>query len=219
MDNNTSLDSLLEHPIPVLSNGVLLTLMEAKLISIDPFDAERLGPTAYRICPHRLRFHFEDEEGLTVADRVVYLGADTERVLRPGEYAVVSPRERITIEGGFVADFFPSSWCIENRLVVTAGRLDAGYNADLVFGVYNAGRSDVVFTSTFQLARVSFGWMGRKNMPVYTGSPPGAYIPQLAKLREREAALNGAEEDLRRQRDEIAQLRDELLRKSQALEG
>ena len=216
MSEEVALDYLLEHAIAVISNTLLLRLIEAKRINIDPFDPERLGPTAYRICPDHLRFHIEDEEGLLIADRVVSLTDDVQRALRPGEYAVVSPRERITIDNGFVANFFPSSWCIENRLLVTAGRLDAGYEADLVFGVFNAGRSDVVLTNTFQLARVSFGWLGRGNIPVYVGNPPGAYIPELAKLRQREVELTGAEEDLRRQREEIVRLRNELLRKSQA---
>ena len=123
---------------------------------------------------------------------------------------MVSPRERISLEPGLIVDFFPSSWCIENNLLITAGRLDAGYHADLVFGVFNAGKSDVRLTIEFQLIRASFGWLGRNNMPVYSGVPPGAYIPQLETLRKREAELDQAETQLQQQRNEIHELRREL---------
>jgi hypothetical protein len=123
------------------------------------------------------------------------------------------PREKIVLAEGLVADFYPSSWCVERRLLLTAGRLDA-HNADLVFGVFNAGRDDVEFGVNVQLARATFAWLGRDNMPVYSGPPPGAYIPQLDQLRAREDALNSAEDALRAQREEIIRLRESLLAQS-----
>jgi deoxycytidine triphosphate deaminase len=177
--------------------------MDAGHISIDPFHAERLGPTSYRICPYRLRFNVEDEEGLRVPAQVSVLSAGKERELRSGEYAIVSPEEKISLSEGFVADFFPSSWCIENKLLITAGRLDTNYSADLVFGIFNAGRSDVILSNSTQLLRVTFGWLGSDNMPVYRGQPPGAYIPELNKLRARDADLEQAEAEIQRKRKEI----------------
>ncbi len=210
MSDLAGFEEMLGGPIPVLSNRHVARLLEGGQLTIDPFEAGRLGPTSYRLCPYRLRYHFEDEEGLRPEDKSYLLDAEQGHALRPGEYAVVSPRERISLSQGLIADFFPSSWCIENKLVLTSGRLDAGYTADLVFGVFNGGRTDVILTPDFQLARVTFGWLGRANIPIYGGQPPGAYIPQLNKLREREAALDTAEEELRKQRAEIAQLREEL---------
>lgn len=209
-----SSDGVLSAAIPVISNTLILRFMESGDIKIDPFSAERLGPTSYQLCPHRLRFHTEDEDGIILADRVIRLRDEDHRELRPGEYAVVSPREQITLAEGFVADFYPSSWCVENRLVLTAGRLDSGYIGDLVFGVLNAGRFDVSITSQFQLARVTFGWLGSENKPVYTGAPPGAYIPELEQLRKREAELNSAADALKEQKEEVSRLRDELLRRA-----
>jgi deoxycytidine triphosphate deaminase len=204
---------LLDTPISVLSNASILQLLETKKIIIDPFDADHLGPTAYRLTPHRMRFHFEDEEGLLTTPEVIRLDADHGRELRPGEYGVVSPRESISVAEGFIVDFYPSSWCVENKLVITAGRLDAGYTEDLVFGVYNAGRSPVVLTAQFQLIRATFGWLGRSNLPVYKGPPPGAYIPQMEELRKREAELDAAEDHLQRQRAQIQQAREKLFGK------
>ena len=80
--------------------------------------------------------------------------------------------------------------------------------------MFNAGRSGVPLTTEFQLIRATFGWLGRNNIPVYTGALPGAYIPQMEKLRKREVELDQFEENLRRQRSEIRRLRDELLGKS-----
>ena len=204
-------ENLPDMPIPVLSNRWILKLLEMGTINIEPFDSDLLGPTAYRLTPHRMRFHFRDEEDLLIAPEIVHLDADHGRELRPGEYGVISPRERISIAHGFVADFFPSSWCIENKLLVTAGRLDAGYEADLVFGVFNAGRSEILLTSEFQLIRVTFGWLGNQNMPTYAGAPPGAYIPQMEQLRRRETELDEAEKNIRRRRAEISQRKAQLL--------
>lgn len=95
--------------------------------------------------------------------------------------------------------------------MVTAGRLDAGYEADLVFGVFNAGRSEILLTSEFQLIRVTFGWLGNQNMPTYAGAPPGAYIPQMEQLRRRETELDEAEKNIRRRRAEISQRKAQLL--------
>src|ERR1700687_2385715 len=111
-----------DMPISVLSNGLILRLLESGKITIDPFDVVHLAPTAYRLAPHRVRFHIQDEEGLLSLPEVVSLDTIGGRDLRPGEYAVVSPRERISLEPGLIADFFPSSWCIENNLLITVAR-------------------------------------------------------------------------------------------------
>lgn len=213
MAANARSGKLPNTPIPVLSNAWILALLEAGKINIEPFNAGNLGPTAYRLTPHRMRFHFRDEEGLLTPPEIIRLDADHGRELRPGEYVVVSPKEQISIAEGFVADFFPSSWCIENNLLITAGRLDAGYDADLVFGVFNAGRSEMLLSSEFQLIRVTFGWLGAHNIPVYAGSAPGAYIPQMEELRRREAELDEAEESIRRRRSEVSHLRARLPKK------
>ena len=73
MDETPSLDSVLRFPIPVLSNRLILRLMQEGRITIDPFNGEALVPTAYRLCPHRIRLHAEDEEGIPLADEVVQL--------------------------------------------------------------------------------------------------------------------------------------------------
>lgn len=200
MVDTTVLDELPDTPVPVLSNDWIGRLMGAKKIIIDPYDAERLAPTAYRLTSHRMRFYVRDEEGLHSIPEIINLENDNGRELRPGEYGVISPKEKIYLVDGFVADFYPSSWCIENNLLVTAGRLDARYNADLVFGVFNAGRSEVALTANFQLVRASFGWLGKKNIPSYDGPPPGAYIPQMEELRKREEQLDQQEEALRQAR-------------------
>lgn len=212
-----SSESLLDTPIPVLSNCLILQQLEAERIVIEPFEADNLAATNYHLLPHRIRFHVEDEDGFLLPDKVIQLREGETWDISPGEYAVVSPREQIVLTEGFVADFYPSSWCIENNLLLTLGRLDAGYQRDLVFGVFNAGRTNVRLTRNFQLARVTFGWLGRDNIPAYGDLPPGAYIPQIESLRKREAELNSAEDELRRKKEEIEIAREELRRRMTAL--
>jgi len=51
-------ENLPDMPIPVLSNRWILKLLEMGTINIEPFDSDLLGPTAYRLTPHRMRFQF-----------------------------------------------------------------------------------------------------------------------------------------------------------------
>ena len=190
MADNDSIGDPFDAAIPVLSNRLILYLIATDRITINPFNIDRLAPTAYQLCPHRVRYRIDDENGNPLEDTIIELVEDEWRDLRPGEYAVVSPIERITLAPGIVADFYPSSLCIEKELILTAGRLDENYQEDLVFGVFNAGRYNVRLTSEFQLTRVTFGWLGVKNIPLYSDEPPGTYIPDLALLRRRSVDIN-----------------------------
>jgi deoxycytidine triphosphate deaminase len=183
MAESQHISARLKDPVPVLSNTLILELMAIGRISIKPFDPVQLGPTSYRIRPDLIRFHFEGDDERNSYHRSIALQESDARELRSGEHVIVSPSEKIQLAKGFIADFFPSSWCIERKLIVTAGRLDAGYEAELVFGVFNAGRVDVTLTRETQLLRASFGWLGSQNIPEYPDLPPGSYIPDLADLR------------------------------------
>lgn len=209
MTESALADVLPACPIPALSNNLLVRLIEAGQIAISNFDPRKLAPTSYQITPGLVRYHVEDEDGFPLAGGVRNLAHGGQQAVRPGEYVVVSPQEVIELAPGFTVDFFPSSWCVENRLVVTAGRLDHSYKGDLVFGVFNAGRYDVTLTSTFQLLRASFSWLGKENLPAYDEAlPPGSYIPNISKLREREAEVAEMEDELRRRREELAKMRE-----------
>lgn len=180
----------LDQSIPVLSNRLILEFMKREIIKIDHYDPEMLGPTSYRLRASKLRFHQADEDGIPLADGTSDLEKSTGRVIHPGEYVVVSPKETIFLSEGAVADFYPASLCIEHNLTVTAGRLDANYHRSLVFGVYNAGTNDFTITKATQVLRVSFGWLGQFNLPDYSGNPPGSYIPKLEQLREAEKSFD-----------------------------
>ena len=93
---------------------------------------------------------------------------------------------------------------------MTAGRLDAHYQGDLIFGLYNAGRVDVELTSATQIARVTFSWLGKDNMPQYVGRIPGAYNHRYQELREKEKELEEASAVLERQRTQIEAMRKAL---------
>lgn len=179
--------------------------MEAGKLSITPFNGDQLAPTAYRLCPHRVKYVIWDDDGFEIP-QVTVLSDKKTKVLRPGEYVVVSPQEHIELGNGLIADFYPSSWCAERNLLVSSGRLDAGYTSELVFGVYNASRYDVELTKNFQLVRATFAWLGEHNMPTYS-KVPGAYLPQLNKLRqERKAALDRRDAEASRLQELEAQI-------------
>lgn len=206
-DMSTELRQLLAHPIPVLSNVRILNFMRDGMIRINPFAPEQLGPTCYRLRPGRIRF-IRYDEGLR-DDGTIALHEDNVRYrLEPQEHVVVSINEEIEVSPGVVADFYPSSYCIEQRLVLTAGRLDAHYKHAIVFGVFNAGVDSVELTRDFQLARVTFGWLGQQNIPNYDGVPPGSYIHRIEDLRRRENELETQRQALESERHRLeAQIR------------
>lgn len=196
------LQRLLDAPIPVLSNGTILKLMDADLIRMSDFNPEKLSATAYQLSAHNIRFRNDDEDGVGPQERVYSL-KDHAKSIRPGEYAIVSPKEYIELSEGLVADFYPSSWCIDKHLVLTAGRLDAHYKGYLIFGVYNAGRLDVEITSSTQIARATFCWLGRGNIPLYKGIVPGAYNKLYQDLREKEKSIVAEAAELSMRKMEI----------------
>jgi deoxycytidine triphosphate deaminase len=206
MQISADLASALSDPIPVLSNVMLEKLVASGLLRIDYFKKEMLGPTSYRIRPKKVRHHRRDEDEIILADGEVILGPDRSYSMGPGEYIVFSPEESFFLGEGMVADFYPSSWCVERNLCLTAGRLDANYHNSLVFGLYNAGRSDVEIKHVSQLARVTFGWLGSKNMPDYSGSKAGSYIDGVDRLRGVSAAFEELAEQIRNRQVELLAL-------------
>ena len=184
--------------------------MNDDLVTIEGFHRNRLAPTAYQLKPYRIRVYNEDEEGLGPVTKVMNLSNVRAYTLMPGEYISVTPEEKISVAEGFIADFFPSSWCIENRIVLTLGRLDAHYEGDLVFGVFNAGRDSISLTRDFQLCRMTIAWLGKQNMPTYGKTPPGAYIKELAELRAEEMVLEEDAQALESRKEKIKEARDAL---------
>jgi deoxycytidine triphosphate deaminase len=91
-------------------------------------------------------------------------------------------RERIVMVDGFVGTFFPASRWIEYGLLFTMGRLDAHYEREIAFGVYNASRSPVRLTAAEAIARISFTWTGSDNFTHPKGSNAEPY-GHAAKFR------------------------------------
>lgn len=203
MSNESELKEILKHPIPVLSNRLILEMMRLEKIKIGDYDPAMLGPTNYRLRANKVRFHQYHEDGFAVADGVVSLENGKDRVIHPGDYVVISPKETILLEEGLIAEFYPASFCIENSLVVTAGRLDAKYHNSLVFGLYNGGSEDFTIKSSTELLRVSFSWLGDYNIPNYSGFVPGAYIKKIEELRDAEQRISEVASQIAEQRAQI----------------
>jgi deoxycytidine triphosphate deaminase len=213
MTDENELSEALKNPIPVLSNRLILEMMKMGKIKIGDYDPAMLGPTNYRLRANKVRFHQYHEDGFAVADGIVSLENGKDRVLHPGDSVVVSPKETILLDEGLIAEFYPASFCIENNLIVTAGRLDAKYHNSLVFGLYNAGSEDFTIKSSTEFLRVSFSWLGQLNMPNYSGFVPGAYIKKIEELRDAEQRIAEVAGQLAQQRAQIERQIEELTKK------
>ena len=129
-------------PIPILSNSQILRFIECGAIRITPFHKDKLKPTVYHLFPHSVRFQRKLEEDKTETGT---LSLDEHPyALQPKEHVVVSIKEVIFIEFGLVGTFYPASWCVEEGLVLTAGRLDPHYDKAIVFGVLNAADKELI---------------------------------------------------------------------------
>lgn len=179
--------SLPHQPIPILSNSQIRRFIDYGAIRITPFHSDQLAPTAYRLRPHSVRFQRRDEEGRIEVG--TFPLSVRPYLLQPKEHVVVSIEEEIEIERGLVGTFYPASGCVEAGLVLTAGRLDANYKYAIVFGVLNASDKEAILELNFQLARISFTWLGEDNQPEYSGDSPASYILHLDEKRKKESAL------------------------------
>ena len=171
-----------EAPIPVLSNNLIRRCLDAGWIAIQPFDEKYLAPSAYRLRSYKVRYHRRDEDSLLDSGSIL-LSARA-YALQPKENVVVSIEEQITLREGLVADFYAASGCIEQGLVLTAGRLEPHYEHAIVLGLFNASDEEIILSPDLQIARVTFGWLGAQNLPSYQGGGPGDYIKGVGKLRD-----------------------------------
>ena len=199
----------LRYPLPVLSNTLIRELMDAKLINIDPFEPTRLSATEYRLCPSLVRFHRypEEEDGAIVDYGNVSIKADSPYILQPRESILVSPAEKIELAEGMVGEFYPSSLCIDQRLHLVAGRLHPGYRLGVVFGLQNTSDQEVRLYPDFQIARITFCWLGLDNLPDYSQQPkPATYVKNVDIVRKLEAEI---EDEIRRLEKKKKALRKE----------
>jgi deoxycytidine triphosphate deaminase len=173
------------HPVGVLSNQLIRRCIDADWIRIDPFRSDLLGPTAYRLRPHKVRYHRRDED--TLLDAGSTLLSAHAYSLQPKENIVVSIEERITLHDGIIATFYPASLCVEQGLILTAGRLEPHYKHAIVFGLFNASDEEVTIAPDIQIARASFSWLGADNIPQSHGDVPGDYIKNVDRLRNQES--------------------------------
>ena len=101
--------------------------------------------------------------------------------LEPKQYGVVKISNRIKLSDGIVGQFTPSSILIECGLLLTAGKLDQGYEGDIIFGLYNANSVKTVLTGSMKLAYISF--YDLRGVSNSVGKYYEEYVREMAKQR------------------------------------
>lgn len=194
-----------EVPVHTLSNVLVQKLIDKKIIRVENFERSRLGPTSYKLYAGKIRYISVDGDYISHENTII-LNMRNTYTLKPGEHVVISPMEKFVLSPGLYVTFFPASFCIENRLLLTMGRLDADYQGEIVFGAYNSSPDPVEISSGFDLARASIGWTGPQNLPDYEGNVEHA--SHIAE-KERQRKMHEIEKEIERLQGKIKDLGSE----------
>jgi deoxycytidine triphosphate deaminase len=103
------------------NNSHILYLLRQGLIQIDPFRKSKLKLAHYPLTIFAIRLR--DADGKWRRRREFDDDQDP-FILKPHQYVVIEPDEKIIVEEGIIAKFVPSSNIIEQGLTLTAGRLE-----------------------------------------------------------------------------------------------
>ncbi|MBU8922690.1 MAG: hypothetical protein KOO63_12800 [Bacteroidales bacterium] len=140
----------------LMSNSMILELVEEDLLRIDPFDKRLLQLANYPLTAARIIFWKEKSDDKETHDLVT---AKKDYIFQPHEYAIVTVHERIILPDGIVGRFIPMSGLIEKGFSLTAGKLDPGYGdegEEIRFGLCNMRDRPNAYDKTSPLAYVEF---------------------------------------------------------------
>ena len=87
MSDLAGFEEMLGGPIPVLSNRHVARLLEGGQLTIDPFEAGRLGPTSYRLCPVQTPLPLRGRRG-TSDPRTKAISLTLSKVTRYGQVSM-----------------------------------------------------------------------------------------------------------------------------------
>lgn len=135
----------------LLSGDMIVEYVEKEIISIDPFIENSLSTAHYQLFPSNILYL--NEQGKQNYD----FGEQGENIeLPPNFYGRVRISTSIRLKMGILGVFTPASILIDKGFLLTAGKLDHGYKGPIIFGLYNASGKNILFSSKYPIAHISF---------------------------------------------------------------
>lgn len=145
----------------ILSNAEIKRLHDAKILTLDPFDFQKMKVAHYRLGALSVWTPVIRANG-TVSQRHDHSFKDDEIfVFKPNAYHLVEVAEVVLLPEGVVATFVPVSEFALRGFALVAGKLDAGYGGldnqrqKLLFGVKNLLDQDNPFDRRMGLAHMA----------------------------------------------------------------
>ena len=120
----------------LLNNSQILELVAIDIIRIEPFNADRLKTAHYPLTAYAL---FDSQKDSDPKEMHRFDRHDT-FTFPPSAYVIVEVRETIVLAPGIVGKFLPSSNLVDQRLGLTAGRVEYPFGQQretLRFGLKN----------------------------------------------------------------------------------
>ena len=136
-------------------------------VCIEPFDPSSLEPASYDLT-------VGDQAASTGADGVVDVKEKGYFELRPGTFAIVTTREKITLDASHVARFGLTSSYARSGVVATTGlHVDPGFRGLLVVGLTNLSAKAVRFPHHDKFLSIEFHQLSEPAKHLYTGPYQG----------------------------------------------
>lgn len=166
----------------LLSREIVTQLVKEKMIGIDDFDSNEFGTAHYPVYPSQYLWAASGKK--TLHDFKIN-GDKLE--IEPHQYGMVKIRGRIQLPDGIVGQFTPSSTLIESGFLLTAGKLDQGYQGEILFGLFNANSSKCTLSNKMKIAHISF--YDLRGVSNAIGQYQEEYLRQIGKERAIEKYL------------------------------
>lgn len=163
-----------------LSDADLMHFREIGLLDIHPWDDDRLQPASYDVTlgpyvTRELRFnagdHLSDREEIQYQVEKFEEGIDggLVYVLEPGEFALFSTVEIVTLSNSLAAQVAgKSSWARRGLIVESAGWVDPGFSGQLTLELKNLTRYPIMLTAGDPIAQVVFMELRTKALRGYS---------------------------------------------------
>ena len=150
----------------ILSDRDIRAAIEAKRITIDPFDPAAIQPSSVDLHVdrffrtfHNARYPYIDvKKPMDDLTELVDVKEDEPFILHPGEFVLGSTLECVTLPDDLVARLEGKSSLGRLGLLIhsTAGFVDAGWNGHLTLELSNVANLPITIYPTMKIGQISF---------------------------------------------------------------